>query len=65
LTKALNLSDAKYKKMALQGREHVKKNYNFELYKQAWVKLMDDVIEKHGSWENRKIYNRWHLLEVA
>ena len=24
------------------------KNYNFELYKQAWVKLMDDVIEKHG-----------------
>jgi len=26
---------------------------------------MDDLIERHGSWENRQGYKRWHLLEVA
>jgi len=26
---------------------------------------MDEFIEKHGSYETRKNYKRWHLLEVA
>jgi len=27
--------------------------------------LMDKVIEESGSWETRKNYKRWHLMEVA
>jgi hypothetical protein len=55
----------KYKQMASQGRRHVLKNYNFENYEKSWVETMDKIIEKHGSWENRKLYSKWHLMEVA
>tara|TARA_R110000765_G_scaffold204491_2_gene309458 strand:- start:8 stop:577 length:570 start_codon:yes stop_codon:yes gene_type:complete len=65
MKKALGLSDQKYKKMSALGVQHVKENYNFENYEKGWIKLMDEFIEKHGSWENRKLYSPWQLLEVA
>ena len=45
--------------MADAGRQHVLKNYNFENYEKQWVKIMDDFIEKNGSWENRKNFEPW------
>ena len=65
LKKALKLSPAKYKKMAKLGKDHVTKNYNFDDYEKGWVHLMDDIIERQGSWETRRGYKRWHLMEVA
>jgi glycosyltransferase involved in cell wall biosynthesis len=65
LKEAMKLRPKTYKKMSLQGREHVKKNYNFDKLEKQWVKLMDEIVEKHGSWETRRGYDRWHLLEVA
>ena len=65
LKKALNASPKAYKKMSEAGRQHVLENYNFENYENSWIKIMDEVIEKHGSWETRKGYKRWHLMEVA
>ena len=59
------MSDKMYKKLSKQGIAHVKKNYNFEDYETGWVEVMDDLIERHGSWENRQGYEPWHLLEVA
>jgi hypothetical protein len=51
--------------MAKAGRQHVLDNYNFENYEKEWVRIMDDFIEKNGSWENRKNYSPWVLMEVA
>jgi len=65
LKKALKLSKPKYEKMSQAGLEHIRQNYNFENYQSTWVNFMDDVVEKHGSWDTRKNYRRWHLLEVA
>ena len=65
LKKAVNISPKAYKKMSIQGREHIKTNYSFEKFKQNWIECIDSVIEKNGSWENRKNYDRWHLMEVA
>jgi len=65
LKKALNISDKAYKKMSIQGIQHVKDNYSFEQFNKNWVELIDELIEAHGSWETRKGYKRWHLLEVA
>jgi glycosyltransferase involved in cell wall biosynthesis len=65
LSKALKINKQKYKKMSLQGREHVSKSYNFEDYEKGWVNLMDEFIEKYGSWDTRTGYQRWHLLEIA
>ena len=51
--------------MSIQGQEHVNNNYSFKQFNQNWVNLMDDIVNRHGSWENRKLYKRWHLMEVA
>jgi hypothetical protein len=65
MTKALRLPAKKYRQMASQGRRHVQKNYNFENFEKMWVELMDNTIEKYGSWETREGYEKWHLMEVA
>jgi glycosyltransferase involved in cell wall biosynthesis len=65
LEKAIKLSKTKYDVMSKAGMQHVKENYNFEQYEKNWVETMDEVIEKHGSWDTRVGYERWHLLEVA
>ena len=65
LTKAIRLPTKKYRQMASQGRRHVHNNYNFEKFEKSWVELMDQIFETYGSWENRKEYKRWHLMEVA
>jgi len=47
------------------GRKHVEKNYNFEDFNKRWVEVADNIIEKHGSWGNRRGYDRWELKEIA
>ena len=65
LKKALDLSPSKYKKLSAMCLGHVNKNYNFETYEKSWIDLIDDVTERHGSWENRANHKRWYLMEVA
>ena len=65
LKKALKINPKTYKKMSIQGRKHVANNYNFEKFEKKWVETMDDIVEKHGSWDTRRGYSRWHLMEVA
>ena len=65
LTKAIKLPIKKYKQISSQGRRHVLKNYNFEQFEKSWIELMDKIIEEHGSWDKRKLYKQWHLMEVA
>ena len=54
-----------YQKWSERGIEHVKKNYNFDNFEKQWVKIMEDIHKKHGSWDNRKGYKSWELREVA
>ena len=65
LKKALNLTDSKYKKMSEACIQHVGDNYSFDGYEKGWIKLMDDIVERHGSWETRRGYERWQLLEAV
>ena len=65
MTKALTLRPAVYKKMQAGALSHVAANYSFEGFQRQWVDLIEDIIERHGSWETRTGYDRWHLLEVA
>ena len=63
--KIYNMTTEERKEMGEMGMQHVADNYSFSSYGDSWVKLMLDVHEKHGSWETRKNYNSWHLMEVA
>ena len=65
MNKALKLPQTKYKKMSEAGMSHVRENFSFEKYEKNWVELIDRVVEESGSWETRKNYKRWHLMEVA
>lgn len=59
LEKMYNLSPEERKQMGEMGRQHVHKNYNFENFQKRWVEIMLDIYERHGSWENRRVYKKW------
>ena len=65
LNKALKLSKKKYSELSDKCVQHVKDNFNFETFEKSWIEFFDKAIEESGSWETRKNYDRWHLLEVA
>ena len=50
--------------MGRKGREFVLKNYGFDTYSEQWYKIINDVIEECGSWENRKNYKHWSFEEL-
>ena len=47
-----------------KGRQHVLKNYGFDSFCKQWVDIFDNVVAKHGSWQNRKSYKSWVLKEI-
>jgi glycosyltransferase involved in cell wall biosynthesis len=65
LSKIYFMSAESRKEMGMKGRNHVLQNYSFEKFNKQWVELMDSIIEKHGSWQNRSQYNGVYFGEVA
>tara|TARA_R110002020_G_scaffold265980_1_gene480813 strand:+ start:145 stop:1416 length:1272 start_codon:yes stop_codon:yes gene_type:complete len=64
MLKIYNSTIEEREKMGSLGREHVIKNYNFEDYNKSWVDLLQEIHEKHGSWETRKNYEKWRSEEL-
>ena len=52
------------KNLGERGFEHVMMNYNFENFQTNWVETMDSIHERYGSWENRKGFESWKLVEI-
>jgi glycosyltransferase involved in cell wall biosynthesis len=51
-------------KMGKKGRDHVMKNYNFDHFNKTWVDIMTSIHEKYGSWDTRKGYKPWEIVEI-
>jgi len=64
LTKLYEMKAEERQSLGKAGRKHVVTNYNFENFKNTWVKTLEEVHEKHGSWETRKGYNNWELIKL-
>ena len=64
LLKMYNMTKEERDKLGRDGRAHVIKNYNFELFEKSWVDLLLQVYENYGSWKTRKNYKPWKLQEV-
>ena len=64
MEKIFNMTQEEREELGRKGRAHVMKNYNFEEYGKKWVKLMTDLHEEKGSWNTRKDYKAWELIEV-
>ena len=58
------MDEKERKNLGVKGREHVLKNYSFNSYQERWIEILDKVYEEKGSWENRKMYSPWELLEI-
>lgn len=64
LDKFYSMSKEERRLLGKRGKEHLDKNYNLEKNSQAWDKLLSEIYDLHGSWENRKNYKTWELIEL-
>jgi len=64
LEKFYNLSPEDRASLGAAGRNHVMNNYGFEQYQAGWDKILTEVYETRGSWENRKRYDCWSMEEL-
>ena len=60
-----NMGAERRRQIGLLGAEHARKNYSFSNFEKTWVDLMTNIHEQRGSWENRKQYDRWELIEFG
>ena len=65
MLKIYNMTPEERAETGAAGRQHVVNNYNFENYKNNWESLMLRIHEEYGSWENRKGYKKYELIEVS
>ena len=67
LKKMYEMSAAERSKLGLAGREHTLNNYNFQVYTDRWVSLLEEAYEHYGSWnhpDGRKNYKGWEHTEL-
>jgi len=67
LKKVYEMSSADRSKLGLAGREHTLNNYNFQVYTDRWVSLLEEAYEHYGSWnhpDGRKNYKGWEHTEL-
>ena len=60
-----NTSKNERDEMGNLGIEHVNKNYNFNIFINKWIELIDDVTVRLGSWDTRQNYQSWELKEIV
>ena len=60
----LEMSPEERDALGQAGRQHVQDNYSFDQFRQDWISVMDDVVEKNGSWETRKNYKTYEFTEL-
>ena len=64
MTRMYEMSEEEREAMAEKGINHVRENYDFENFEKTWVNVMDNIHEKYGSWENRKGFKSWDMVEI-
>ena len=62
--KFLEMPREEIKDWGLKARERVLSNFSLQEYRKNWPQIIEEVMEKHGSWEGRKSYRPWELSEV-
>lgn len=66
LKKIYEMAPGSRKALGFMGHQHIMRNYNFKVFEKTWVDLMDSIVEKYGSWEDRKPREKaWELLEIS
>ena len=64
LMKMYNMTPKEREELGNKALKNVEDRFSFKKYREQWVEVIDNVIEQNGSWENRKNYDRWELMEI-
>jgi glycosyltransferase involved in cell wall biosynthesis len=64
LEKMYNMSEEERREMGKKARQHVIKNYGFDSYIDQWDEILTRLHNECGSWETRKNYKAWNMVEV-
>ena len=64
MLKMYNMTPEERKKLGVAGQQHIEKNYSFSQLRAKWPLLLEEVHNELGSWETRKGYKSWELIEV-
>ena len=65
LKEIYNMSRDKRQELGKKGRTHIENNYNFDTFNKRWIEIVDQTIEKHRSWSDRRGYQSWQFKEIA
>ena len=47
--------------LGAKGRAWSQKQFNFDVYVQRWDELFTSIVEKNGSWDDRKNYSSYEV----
>jgi len=59
-----NMTKEEREKMGSMGRAHVLNNYGFSQFSGLWYQAFQQLFEKNGSWDTRRNYKKWELIEL-
>jgi len=65
LVEMFNKTHEERKAMGAAGREHVRKNYNFQNFCKQWDETFTNIYEEEGSWATRKPHATWICKEIT
>ena len=65
LKEMYNMPRDKRQELGKKGRAHIENNYNFDTFNKRWIEIVDQTIEKHRSWSDRRGYQSWQFKEIA
>ena len=65
MCKIFNMTSQEREDLGRLGQEHIEKNYNFNTLARKWPTLLEEIHNEMGSWESRKGFKPWHLMEIA
>jgi len=65
MLKLYNMTPEEREKLGTAGRHHVEKNYSFSKLTSTWPVILEEIHNTMGSWETRKGYKAWDLVEVV
>ena len=60
-----SMSKEEREQLGKSGRQHVLNNYNLKDYCSNWDNFFKSFHEENGSWENRKNYKNYKILEIT
>ena len=59
-----NKSKEEKSALGAAGRKHVLEKYGMDKFSDLWVKTVEETMSELGSWETRKGYKSWEMIEI-